>query len=306
MSDQQPINFTPEGPPRTVLAPEPAEVVDALQRALAVDDAAARRDAVAAVAARWPRSLDAWARLGELGRDDTEAYAYFRVGYHRGLDSLRANGWRGSGLRALGGRDQPWVPAGAARPARHRRVGSARSTRRNAAPCSCRSSTRRASLTQAEVSAVAPTVEFAGVVLTGGASRRMGRDKALLPVDGVPMAVRVATAMIAAGAHPVVALGGDADGLRELRPRRGRRPVARRGSARRDRDRLRVGAQRHRGRRRLRPPVARRRRVDGAGRRARGERRRGGVGPHRSARAAVCRVARALLPRPTGRCVRRR
>ena len=26
-----------------------------------------------------------------------EAYAYFRVGYHRGLDTLRANGWRGSG-----------------------------------------------------------------------------------------------------------------------------------------------------------------------------------------------------------------
>ena len=97
MSDQQPISFTPEGPPRTVLAPEPPEVVDALERALALDDPTARRDAVATVAARWPRSLDAWARLGELGRDDTESYAYFRVGYHRGLDSLRASGWRGSG-----------------------------------------------------------------------------------------------------------------------------------------------------------------------------------------------------------------
>jgi hypothetical protein len=32
-----------------------------------------------------------------LARDDTEAYACFRVGYHRGLDRLRANGWRGSG-----------------------------------------------------------------------------------------------------------------------------------------------------------------------------------------------------------------
>jgi hypothetical protein len=97
VSDQQPISFTPEGPPRTVLAPEPPEVVDALERALALDDPTARRDAVATVAARWPRSLDAWARLGELGRDDTESYAYFRVGYHRGLDSLRASGWRGSG-----------------------------------------------------------------------------------------------------------------------------------------------------------------------------------------------------------------
>jgi hypothetical protein len=97
VSDQQPISFTPEGPPRTVLPPEPAEVVDALQRALGVEDPTARRDAVATVAARWPRSLDAWSRLGSLGRDDTESYACFRVGYHRGLDALRANGWRGSG-----------------------------------------------------------------------------------------------------------------------------------------------------------------------------------------------------------------
>ena len=29
--------------------------------------------------------------------DDVEAYAYFRIGYHRGLDSLRQSGWRGSG-----------------------------------------------------------------------------------------------------------------------------------------------------------------------------------------------------------------
>ena len=34
--------------------------------------------------------------LGELARDDVEAYACFRVGYHRGLDRLRQNGWRGS------------------------------------------------------------------------------------------------------------------------------------------------------------------------------------------------------------------
>lgn len=41
----------------------------------------------------------------------------------------------------------------------------------------------------------------------------MGRDKALLPVDGVPMAVRVADALQAAGARSVTALGGDAAGL---------------------------------------------------------------------------------------------
>jgi molybdopterin-guanine dinucleotide biosynthesis protein A len=66
------------------------------------------------------------------------------------------------------------------------------------------------------VSDLAPALEVAGVVLTGGASRRMGRDKALLQVDGVPMAIRVATAMVAAGADPVVALGGDGDGLRAV------------------------------------------------------------------------------------------
>lgn len=53
---------------------------------------------MAAVATHWPRYLDAWARLGNLGRDDAEAYACYRVGYHRGLDQLRQSGWRGQGF----------------------------------------------------------------------------------------------------------------------------------------------------------------------------------------------------------------
>ena len=56
-----------------------------------------RRDAVAAVVAAFPRFIEGWARLGELARDEMEAYACFRVGYHRGLDALRGAGWRGSG-----------------------------------------------------------------------------------------------------------------------------------------------------------------------------------------------------------------
>jgi len=48
--------------------------------------------------AQWPRYLDAWARLGDLGRDDIEKYACYRVGYHRGLDTLRGSGWRGAGF----------------------------------------------------------------------------------------------------------------------------------------------------------------------------------------------------------------
>jgi Protein of unknown function (DUF3151) len=92
----QPVSLTPSGPPETVLDREPADALGALDDALA-RDVEGRRDAVSAVVARWPRFLDGWARLGELARDDMEAYACFRVGYHRGLDRLRQNGWRGSG-----------------------------------------------------------------------------------------------------------------------------------------------------------------------------------------------------------------
>jgi hypothetical protein len=95
MSDA-PIHLTPSGPPETVIQPEPAEAVAALAAAMALPTDE-RRDAVAAVVAGWPRFLDGWARLGQLGRDPVERYAYARVGYHRGLDTLRASGWRGSG-----------------------------------------------------------------------------------------------------------------------------------------------------------------------------------------------------------------
>jgi Protein of unknown function (DUF3151) len=47
-----------------------------------------------------PASSLAWAMLAEGALDegrDVDAYAYARVGYHRGLDSLRRNGWRGHG-----------------------------------------------------------------------------------------------------------------------------------------------------------------------------------------------------------------
>jgi hypothetical protein len=96
VSDQRPVNLSTSGPPETVLDPEPADAQRALADALA-QPADRRRDAVAAVVARWPRDLHAWAHLGDLGRDPVERYAAYRVGYHRGLDRLRANGWRGSG-----------------------------------------------------------------------------------------------------------------------------------------------------------------------------------------------------------------
>jgi len=90
------VTLTPSGPPETVIAPEPDEVRNALAAALGVDGDA-RRSRLAEVVAAAPRSLEGWARLGDAGRDVIEAYAAYRVGYHRGLDTLRANGWRGSG-----------------------------------------------------------------------------------------------------------------------------------------------------------------------------------------------------------------
>lgn len=90
------IDLNPSGPPETVLLPEPDAAVSALRAALSLDPSE-RRAGVAEVVASFPRFLDAWARLGDLGRDQIESYAAYRVGYHRGLDTLRQSGWRGSG-----------------------------------------------------------------------------------------------------------------------------------------------------------------------------------------------------------------
>jgi len=96
MSDAHSISFTP-GLPETVLPPPDPAVTAGLTEAaaLACDE---RRLAVLAIAAASPRSLDAWATLAELAEDHVSAYAFARVGYHRGLDALRAAGWRGSGF----------------------------------------------------------------------------------------------------------------------------------------------------------------------------------------------------------------
>jgi hypothetical protein len=90
------VRLTTSGPPETVIADEPAEVMAALAAALG-REGDARREGLAGVVRTAPRSLFAWAHLGDAGRDVVEQYAAYRVGYHRGLDTLRANGWRGSG-----------------------------------------------------------------------------------------------------------------------------------------------------------------------------------------------------------------
>jgi hypothetical protein len=54
----------------------------------------------AIVAAAHPTASVAWATLAEDALADDKAitaYAYARTGYHRGLDQLRRNGWKGFG-----------------------------------------------------------------------------------------------------------------------------------------------------------------------------------------------------------------
>ena len=76
-------------PPATLLPGEPA-----------ADDALAAGTDPAEVAAAHPTSSAAWAALAEQALEagsTIEAYAYARTGYHRGLDALRRNGWKGHG-----------------------------------------------------------------------------------------------------------------------------------------------------------------------------------------------------------------
>jgi len=77
------------GPPPTHLPEDPA--------AAELDGGAAPADVVR----RHPASPIAWASLAaqakDEGADDVTVYAYARVGYHRSLDMLRRNGWKGHG-----------------------------------------------------------------------------------------------------------------------------------------------------------------------------------------------------------------
>jgi hypothetical protein len=95
MADDSPVTLS-SGLPETVLPAPPGQWAAALTEASKLAGAA-QVEAVKAAAGAHPRHLEAWAWLAELARDDVESYAYARVGYHRGLDALRAAGWRGSG-----------------------------------------------------------------------------------------------------------------------------------------------------------------------------------------------------------------
>ncbi len=89
------IHLTPK-PPESILKPEPAEIGEAIEAAMALLPTE-RRTALEANAANYPRSMQSWAALAKTAATTLERYAFARVGYHRGLDRLRAEGWRGAG-----------------------------------------------------------------------------------------------------------------------------------------------------------------------------------------------------------------
>ncbi|MGO1545564.1 MAG: DUF3151 domain-containing protein [Gulosibacter sp.] len=81
------------GIPETRLDEEP-EVIDDLSHL------PREKTALAAIVSKHPTSSLAWAEAAQrefLDGRILEAYAYSRVGYHRGLDALRKAGWRGQG-----------------------------------------------------------------------------------------------------------------------------------------------------------------------------------------------------------------
>lgn len=66
------------------------------------------------------------------------------------------------------------------------------------------------------VGAGGEALAVAGILLTGGASRRMGFDKASLVVEGVPLAARLA-AMLVEVARPVIEVGPGRAGIPAVR-----------------------------------------------------------------------------------------
>jgi hypothetical protein len=84
-------NLLPEPPPTLLPA-------DAAAAPLA--EAVEKGGDLAGIAAHHPASSAAWAALALRALDEGQpvtAYAYARTGYHRGLDQLRRNGWKGHG-----------------------------------------------------------------------------------------------------------------------------------------------------------------------------------------------------------------
>ncbi|MGC2192991.1 MAG: DUF3151 family protein [Candidatus Dormiibacterota bacterium] len=110
-SPQRPLTSLPVAPHghqiqaahQTVLPAENPRAVSSLEEILGPSGNAPGADRMAPLGqlcGQFPTFLDGWARLAEAAYssgDPVASYAFARVGYHRGLDRLRKNGWGGTG-----------------------------------------------------------------------------------------------------------------------------------------------------------------------------------------------------------------
>jgi uncharacterized protein DUF3151 len=84
------------GVQETLLDPEPEDATIALAEAPQAEAGASLR----AIVSDYPTFLAGWAALSDQSLADGDpvaAYGFARTGYHRGLDRIRAAGWRGQG-----------------------------------------------------------------------------------------------------------------------------------------------------------------------------------------------------------------
>lgn len=100
MASEQ-VNLSIGGRPKVVLPGPNRQLLERIETAGTVDE-------LASVVAEYPDSMDGWAALGAMHEkvaDSSDSilatvssYACYRIGYHRGLDALRKNGWHGTQL----------------------------------------------------------------------------------------------------------------------------------------------------------------------------------------------------------------
>ncbi len=95
------------GLPETILPAEDSEILGGIEEALSSGSPSETNDPfiisqvinkLLKLVEAYPDSIAIWTQLGVLSPERMKGYAFFRLAYHRGLDALRKNGWRGSGF----------------------------------------------------------------------------------------------------------------------------------------------------------------------------------------------------------------
>ena len=190
MTDERPIAMS-HGLPSTVLPPADADAQRALADALAADPAA-RRDALAAVAAGIPATStrgQSWVTPAA-----TTSSAMRTTGSATTADSTRCGPTAGGDpayVRWSEPTNRGFLRSLAGLGAMAEAIGEADEAERIAT-----------FLVQLDPDGGRRSAMTAGAVLCGGQSRRMGTDKAVVEVDGVAMAERVAEAVGVGGVPP--------------------------------------------------------------------------------------------------------